>query len=844
MIILIDEAHNLKSTDDKSQYSSIHRFLHKVKNCKILLMTATPMRDGPDEIASLLNLILPLNEQMPEGQDFIEEYMKPQGESFTMIPNMIPNFKKYIQGRVSYLSSMQSRVKREYIGNRVLNYFNLYQSQLEPFQLKIYKEAFEYDTSGGEATKGRGVYNNSRQASLFVFPDGSYGEKGFKQYIEEKEAEKKLSILKDRKVDSYFIKESLKKEFVGTLDEKLKKLRTFSAKYADCFELLLKNKENHFVFIELVEGGGAVLFSLLLELFGFSRYFGGKAISKKLRYAIISSKTSTPKEIRDVLETYNSPQNMNGELIRVIIGSKIIGEGFSLKNVQSIHILTTWWNFGQTEQAIGRGIRLFSHKDLEEAGVNVLVKIYLNSVKTGDSVPSIDELMYKTGEDKDISIKSVEHVIKEAAFDCALNRERNILPSNLDGFRECDYTTCDYKCDNVTQEEIDNPEVDTSTYNLYYDEKDVQKVKENIKDLFKTKRKIHLSEIKMVPSGPFTILKTINELVSSNYIIPDMFGFKTVIRYNNEYIYQTYDLGRNGSKESNIFSNYYTEYFPLQEYVNFENLITNTVSDNYPNILEMMKKEQNNEKMTELFKKFTLKAQELMLEFAITSSETNPNSNCESIKKYVISKLSEFVIKIPNDSKIVSTLLYDDSNILRCFDKNNKTWEDCDDTYNEKVKEMFKEKKQDLESNEYGYYGIYEDATGIFSIRDVSKPEYRGIGIKDTRKITKGLNCKISWTAEQLVRLVDHLKLDYNVDDPNVKKYNTKEAILNFIIGNADYKNVNNIFTPEELAQKSENDLKRLVYWGKKKGMKKETICDALKKWFTQNELLEVTVKK
>ncbi len=32
----------------------------------------------------------------------------------------------------------------------------------------------------------RGIYNNSRQASRFVFPDGTYGAEGFQNYIIEK----------------------------------------------------------------------------------------------------------------------------------------------------------------------------------------------------------------------------------------------------------------------------------------------------------------------------------------------------------------------------------------------------------------------------------------------------------------------------------------------------------------------------------------------------------------------------------------------------------------------------------------------------------------------------------
>lgn len=850
-IILIDEAHNLRSSEDVNQYSNIHRFLHTIKNSKIILMTATPARDSPDEISSLMNLILPLNKQMPEGQDFFEKFMVPKGDSYIMKNSAIQKFKSYIEGRFSFLNTMQSRVKREYIGNKVINYFKLYECQMKPFQLGIYTSAYNLDTSGGQAIKGRGVYNNSRQASLFSFPNECYGEKGFKNYVNVNVRHNKL-IKNQRNTNTYTLKDNFKNEFPKSMsiEEKLEKLRKYSSKYASCVELLLKNnKENHFVFIELVEGGGAILFGLLLELFGFARSYGGNN-SKAPRYAVISSKTSTPKEIREVLDTYNSPKNMYGEYIRVIIGSKVIGEGFSLKNVQSIHILTTWWNFGQTEQAIGRGLRLFSHKDLENTGVDVNVKIYLSVIKTGTNIPSIDILMYKTAEDKDISIKSMERVCKESAFDCSLNRERNILPPTLDGFRECDYTTCNYKCDNITQEEIENPEIDLSTYNLYYDDAEKIKITDQIVKLFETNKKIPLKEL-LYKRNPFSVLKTINNLVTTNYTVKDMFGFNMVIRFDlfpskdgskiEEYIYTTYELDNNGSKESNIFTNYYTDFFSLQQPTNFSKLINEAVSDNYPNIFEMMSKQGlNSDVMNELFRKFSLRAQELMLELAIESVEIGAISTCDGVKSYILNKLSDFIVKLPNDPKIISTLLYDEYNTLRCFDKKEKKWSDCEESYIDSIKDLQQEKKKDLEKNEYGYYGIYENESGIFSIRDVSKPEF--ISGKDARKITKGLNCEKSWKAWQLVNIADILKLPY-VENKIVKNYTTKEDVIDYLIKNkSNYAAVFDLFNEEDLAEKTFDDLKRLTHWGAK--MKKAVICEAIKKWFTENELLEVIVKK
>ena len=127
-------------------------------------------------------------------------------------------------------------------------------------------------------------------------------------------------------------------------------------------------------------------------------------------------------------------KNMYGEIINVIIGSKIIVEGISLQNVQDIHILTPHWNFTVTEQALARAIRAFSHNKLEEKGNVVTVDIYLHTtipsiVQKGEYIPSIDDSidlkMYERSEDKDISIKRVEQVIKESSIDCLVHSKSN-----------------------------------------------------------------------------------------------------------------------------------------------------------------------------------------------------------------------------------------------------------------------------------------------------------------------------------------------------------------------------------------------------------------------------------
>ena len=73
-IIVIDEVHNLRIQGDSNSmhiYEQFKRFLHLVKNCKILLLSGTPMKDSPEEIASIMNLILPKENELPIGEKFL-----------------------------------------------------------------------------------------------------------------------------------------------------------------------------------------------------------------------------------------------------------------------------------------------------------------------------------------------------------------------------------------------------------------------------------------------------------------------------------------------------------------------------------------------------------------------------------------------------------------------------------------------------------------------------------------------------------------------------------------------------------------------------------------------------
>jgi hypothetical protein len=108
----------------------------------------------------------------------------------------------------------------------------------------------------------------------------------------------------------------------------------------------------------------------ILELSGyynFEEYGEGNN-----RFAIWSG-DETLKYKKNINQIFNNPNNKDGSLIKIILGSPSIKEGVSLKRVRAVHILDPYWNWSRLDQIIGRAIRYCSHKDLpmKERIVNI-----------------------------------------------------------------------------------------------------------------------------------------------------------------------------------------------------------------------------------------------------------------------------------------------------------------------------------------------------------------------------------------------------------------------------------------------------------------------------------------
>ena len=439
------------------------------------------MKDDPSEFASVMNLILPLDKQFSVDKDFNKTYLNVDG---TINREMATDISNKIKGRVSYLKAMTSEVRKIFIGRKIgkLKHFIVYPGFMSNFQSEIYLEAYKKDKNE------KSIFINSRQASLFVFPNGTYGSEGFNEYIIRRK--RIAGLQKKHETVTY----TLSSQLILAINKDLTNLERFSHKFATTIRILNESpKHKALIYCEYVNGSGCILFAKILEQFGFTQAKGDER-TRGRRYALITHQTTTQKSIQNIIHRFNKDDNLDGDYISVIIGSKIISEGFTLKNIKKEFIFTPHWNYSETTQVIARGWRLGSHSAILERGdQDVAVEIYQlvslpeGYIKTSPDSISIDLEMYETSEKKDVAMKQIEYLIKLNTFDCPLMKDRNII-RGYDGMRECEYTNCDYECAGTI-----GPYPDILTYNLYYSLGNI--VEEKFKRYFRTHFFLEISKL-------------------------------------------------------------------------------------------------------------------------------------------------------------------------------------------------------------------------------------------------------------------------------------------------------------------------------------------------------------
>lgn len=437
-LVVIDEVHNivpndmvLNPADEPSParggqpelqdiYLGLRHLFEVVKNCKVMLLSATPMINQAEEIAPVMNLILPPERRMPLDRNL--NYVSPDDLLF------------YFRGYVSYVPKIEERVvveekgiaesiEMEMDGQNYSVEYHYYPSYMQGDQLEGYSAVVD---------EGDTFSRRAQQASIFIYPPVVNGGELSYQDI--------TGILHD---DAR--RDALVQDFFTDLDT----LKNYGAKLATMMRLVAEAPHNVFIFSQFLDTGVAVV-EMALQGQGYNKFDDKRNIMAPQgrayctpaaaelppglvparRYAVISSQQS--RDFQRILDLFNHPANRNGDYIKVVVASPVGREGINLHNVTQIHILSAEWNEGKVHQAINRAIRINSFEDLEENPVRVEIYRHaaINKARLDralmdgepiEDIVSVDLRLYERAAEKQLRIERVMRYLRQGAIDLYIN---------------------------------------------------------------------------------------------------------------------------------------------------------------------------------------------------------------------------------------------------------------------------------------------------------------------------------------------------------------------------------------------------------------------------------------
>lgn len=485
-LIVVDEAHNVKDRHGRefSTYDALMTVLRHARGTRLVLMSATPMYHEAAEIVATLNLFL-ANDRRPE---LVREHVF-EADGLTPRPGGLEALRRCARPYVSYVRGYNplsfprvaevrpgSKSNPTYIpqprldingeplapGERV-RHTPLIRCPMSALHFRTYLDAVE----GG----GRNVAHRDEQDVCgVVFPGapgsavGMPGAAGF-------DAAFRPAPGKGFRYRAHA------KGFLAPA-----RLATHSCKYARVVANVLASPGIAFVSCAGAQiKTGVYTLAMALDEAGYERLGGGTLLQdhsaapgdkvcatcnvrrrdhaaaghafRQARYVILQGQEARGHN-QELVDAVNRASNRRGEEVKAVLGTDVAMEAVHLANVRQVHVSTAWHNLSRIAQVIGRGVRNCSHRLLPPEDRVVAVFRYCASPPAQRPIrdqawqrETADENFWRRAEARDVAIKRVERVLKEAAFDCAPNAALNRLPGDADGSRECEYGPCALTCD-------------------------------------------------------------------------------------------------------------------------------------------------------------------------------------------------------------------------------------------------------------------------------------------------------------------------------------------------------------------------------------------------------------
>lgn len=441
-LVVVDEAHNLRPSNKKEKGvgNVITQIVEKTRNMRLLLLSATPMYNSPEEIIWLTNLMCK-NDNIPtleikEVFDRGGHLKRVEDDNGDVVEIGARKLAQKLSGHISFVRGENPftfpfslypgdfrpensvRALREYPelmfnGKDIvqpLEYLDCFMTEAGDWQKEVYGEILDELSRDMEGENrlddmegfGYNFIQPLLDSLIICFPsdgdgvdgvnDGSGSGSGSNRdvYMNYTGKSGLEGVVDFKKKSGYSVDFSYK----PTILEKYG--RIFSKKeigrYSGKIKAILESIENSdgivMIYSQFLDGS-LIPMALALEEEGYRRTTvanGSNFFSDKEQagikggrgnYAFISGNQGySPNNVKE-LERIVSDENKDGNEIKVVLISRAGSEGLDFKNVRQLHILEPWYNTKRIEQIIGRGVRNCSHKSLPFEKRNV--SIYLHA---------------------------------------------------------------------------------------------------------------------------------------------------------------------------------------------------------------------------------------------------------------------------------------------------------------------------------------------------------------------------------------------------------------------------------------------------------------------------------
>lgn len=483
-LIIIDEVHNIRMTDDNSDKKvamELMKLVQNVQHMRLLLLSATPMYNSYKEIIWLLNLLnandgrATINVKdvfSADGSFKINEAGEEIGKE--LLIRKATGYVSFVRGENPYTYPFrvwpsEFAPKKTIIGmsypkfqmNGVsivgrIEHLSVFICETGSIQQKGYDYIIDKlkkdvgkdpkrDMPSFENMEGFGytLLQRPLEALNIIYPDNRLGERD----IDPKDLVGKVGLSRIMK-----FRESKSPIFRGDFEYRTtdfgkifspEQIGLYSGKISNICKSVFESEGVILIYSQYIDGG-LVPIALALESMGMRRA-EYPSLFKEPQVEEIDAITSKPRSKMSIGEHFStasyvmitgdkafSPDNVadlkratnidnkNGGKVKVILISQAGSEGLDFKFIRQVHVLEPWYNMNRIEQIIGRAVRTCSHKDLPFLLRNVQLFLY-GSLMSRPEEEAADLYVYRLAELKAVQIGLVSRALKETAVDCILN---------------------------------------------------------------------------------------------------------------------------------------------------------------------------------------------------------------------------------------------------------------------------------------------------------------------------------------------------------------------------------------------------------------------------------------